>query len=241
MAAAERFEAVELVDPVERFDEVPLVPVEPLFEEVLVELEVFAEPVGFAVLDLVVLVVPEDFGVADAFAVPADFVVSDDVVEPDALPVAADLPVPPDVPVLADFPVLAVFTVPVDFVEPVLFAADAPFEDLELLEDPVLVEEPADGAASVPVAAVLLDALSSSVLVAPEVLAEVEREEARLDVPAAPRPAVRPRRSAAARAIPTARSRAPSAPRCGASSETFSPEKNMSTGRELAGDEPPSG
>ena len=232
---------MELVDPVERFDEEPLVPVEPLFEEVLVELEVFAEPVVFAVLDLVVLVVPEDFGVADAFAVPADVVEPDDVLEPDALPVAADLPVPPDFPVLAVFVVPADFAVPVDFVEPVLFAADAPFVDLVLFEDPVLLAEPEDGAASVPVAASLLAPLSDAELVVPEVFAEVEREEERLDAPAVPRPAVRPRRSAAARAIPTARSRAPSAPRCGASSETFSPEKNMSTGRELAGDEPPSG
>ena len=159
-------------------------------------------------------------------------------------------------------------TVPVLFAAPELFAVVDGADVAEVLFEAVLFDvvpfeavpesldvvpldeverEPVPAELDVPrCAAAPLEVVEASAAVpAPEPLASAPPEEfpapERFAVDELPeRPAVRPRRSAAARAMPVARSRAP--PRWGASSEeTFSPEKNMSTGRELAGDEPPSG
>ena len=124
--------------------------------------------------------------------------------------------------------------------EAVLFDV-VPFEAVPESLDAVPLDEverePVPAELDVPrCAAVPLEVVEASAAVpAPEPLASAPPEEfpapERFAVDELPeRPAVRPRRSAAARAMPVARSRAP--PRWGASSEeTFSPEKNMSTGR----------
>ncbi|WP_434174941.1 hypothetical protein [Brachybacterium conglomeratum] len=133
--------------------------------------------------------------------------------------------------------------------EAVLFDV-VPFEAVPESLDAVPLDEverePVPAELDVPrCAAVPLEVVEASAAVpAPEPLASAPPEEfpapERFAVDELPeRPAVRPRRSAAARAMPVARSRAP--PRCGASSEeTFSPEKNMSTGRVLDAAELPS-
>ncbi|HJF48881.1 MAG TPA: hypothetical protein K8W24_03635, partial [Brachybacterium paraconglomeratum] len=133
--------------------------------------------------------------------------------------------------------------------EAVLFDV-VPFEAVPESLDAVPLDEverePVPAELDVPrCAAVPLEVVEASAAVpAPEPLASAPPEEfpapERFAVDELPeRPAVRPRRSAAARAMPVARSRAP--PRWGASSEeTFSPEKNMSTGRVLDAAELPS-
>ncbi|WP_241237251.1 hypothetical protein [Brachybacterium saurashtrense] len=100
------------------------------------------------------------------------------------------------------------------------------FDELrEVEERPVRLEVPADELDEEPL--VVSCAVSAATSGVPDrVVAPVRRLEAA---------AVRPRRSAAARAMPTARSRFPLRSRRADSSETDSPEKNMSTGRVAEG------
>ncbi|WP_241155294.1 hypothetical protein [Brachybacterium sp. EE-P12] len=206
--------------------------------EVFAALEPFAEPVRFAEPEL--FVEPVRFVDGEPFAeperaelrvrelVPVDFV--------GAVLVAASAPSAAEVSSTGE---VEFFAAAVDFFAPaeLLFVgAEVFFEAAE----PAFVD-PEDlfaGAEDLLAGAVSMLSAASGSVVAPAAL----REEERVVVAEPPRPAVRPRRSAAARAMPAARSRAPSEPLCGESSEeTFSPEKNMSTGRGLAAEEPPSG